>query len=185
MLIRRPESGGTLLTRWDGGDVLPADAQFLCGPTERIVVVDLDDETLAMLGPGRHALPPELRGRDEPVNVFFLSTAPVRVHAQGSLEFHEDEPWVEVDATVNVNDPDALLALAAHLDEETAEAYVAEDLLRAAGAVAEENGWGLDALLEVSESFAAAIEGEATDALEMFGLSVSVSRVQVSAARGD
>ncbi|MFZ5442164.1 MAG: hypothetical protein ACOZQL_19305 [Myxococcota bacterium] len=181
MLIRRPEGGGTLLTRWDG-DSLPDDAQFLCGPTERVLVVDLDDEELASFGPGRHALPPGLRGRDEPVNVFFVSTAPVRVHAQGTLEFHDDEPWVEIDATVTVNDPSMLLGLVSHLDEESGEQYVAEDLLRAAGTTAEDNGWGLDALLEASESFAAAIEGEATDALEMFGLAVSVERVQVSAS---
>lgn len=182
MLIRRPQDGGTLLareivTRLDPG------AQFLCGPGETLIICELADETeLAVLGPGRHAVPPELEGNEEPLVVFFVATVPVRVHAEGVLEGHAEAPRVELDATVTIDDPSSAVSVFAHMDDEqTAEQFFAEELLRAAETAAEANDWSLEQLVELDGSFAAATEGEATDRVSMFGITLSVARVQVSA----
>lgn len=181
MLIRRPQDGGTLLareivTRLDPG------AQFLCGPGETLIVCELADETeLAVLGPGRHGVPPELEGNAEPLVVYFVATVPVRVHAEGVLEAHAEAPRVELDATVTIEDPSSAVSVFAHMeDEQAAESFFAEELLRAAETAAEANDWSLEQLVEVSESFAAATEAEATDRVSMFGISIAVSRVQVA-----
>lgn len=183
MLIRRPQDGGTLLareiiTRLDPG------TQFLCGPGETVIVCELADETeLVVLGPGRHGVPPELEGNEEPLVVFFVATVPVRVHAEGVLEGHAETPRVEIDATVTIEDPSSAVSVFAHLDDEQpAESFFADELLRAAETAAEANDWSLEQLVEVSESFAAALEAEATDGVSMFGITVAVSRVLVSAS---
>ncbi len=182
-IARADEDKGDLFAWWDGSE-LTADTQFQCNMNEAILVLDANgEETVATLGPGRHALPAELKRFVDggEVIVIFITTSALQLEAEGVLEEHEDQPWVEIAATFTVRDAAKALELLPHLDDdETPEDWLSEELVIGAARVAAEHGGDLAALRAASSSFKGQLEALANEDLAAFGLSARVTSVEFS-----
>jgi hypothetical protein len=188
-LIRRAEDDlGELFAWWDGGE-LTADSQFLCGPDEVAFVLDERTEVLAAsLGPGRHGLPAAL-GRyvdGAEVLVIFVTTSPVKIEAEGVLDDHPDQPWVEVSAAFTAGDPQRALELLPRLDDdESPEDFLADELMLAVAEAAGAHGGALAALQDAQGALAARAQVAANAALAELGLTVRIDQLELSESEAD
>lgn len=187
--IRRDDADRGEVFAWWEGTRLAADSQFSCEPNEAILVLDADrEELVATLGPGRHALTPELQryvGGDE-VLVIFVTTSPMKIEAGGALDDVEEQPWVELHARVTVRDPVKAIEMLPLLDDdETPEDWIAEELILAVGRAADEHGGNLAALQADTEKVAQAATGYANEVCAELGLEVADPEMAFSDTEDD
>ncbi len=182
-IARADEDRGDLFAWWDGSE-LDAETQFACNADEVVLVLDAQSEdVVATLGPGRHSLPVTL-GRylsGGKVLVIFVTTAPVTIEAEGVLDAHDDQPWVELAGVVTVRDPVKALELLPHLDDdETPEDWVAEELVLYTGRAVEEDGGDLEALSAKTAMLSERAQAFANEDFAGFGLSVALRDLELS-----
>ncbi len=159
--------------------MLEAGAELVCNADEAVVVLDGREELVARFGPGRHALP-AWAGRDDLLFIF-VTTGALRIEAGGALDDVTDEPWLELFATVHVDDPVKAIELLPLLDEDEApEDWIAEELILAVSHAARERRAGLSALQAATADLARAAAEHANEAFAEVGLVVGVPEMAFS-----
>lgn len=183
-VIRRDDGARGDVFAWFGG-TLQAESQLQCEPNEAVLVLDDQEEVVTTLGPGRHALPSELKpyvGRDDLLFIF-VTTGTMRIEAGGALDDVMDEPWLELFAQVSVKDPVKAIELLPLLDEDEApEDWIAEELILAVSHAARERRVGLEGLRAATADIARAAAGYANEAFAEVGLEVGVPEMAFSDA---
>lgn len=167
---------------------MQAESQLVCEPNESMLVLDDQEEVVTTLGPGRHALPAELKpyvGRDDLLFIF-VTTGSMRIEAGGALDEVQDEPWVELFAQVSVKNPLKAIELLPLLDEDEApEDWIAEELILAVSRAAGERRVGLEGLRAATPDIARAAAVFANEAFAEVGLEVGVPELAFSDADDD
>ncbi len=184
MLIERDRADeGDLFSWWDGSE-LDDDAQFSCAMNEQILVLDADDESLlAKLGPGRHALPPQLVGREGPVLIIFVTTSPITLAPEGVLDEAPAQPWVELRAQLTVRDAEQALELLPHIDDdELPESFLETEILNAVLSAVLAQGGDLEDLQAKRASLQKLASELLNEELEVYGLAAQLDGLELSEA---
>lgn len=174
--MSRSDEDGEDLFAWWTGDALTADTQFAVAPNEVALVLDGESEELvAALEPGRHGLPGALEayGDGREVTVIFLTTTPLALEFEDSLEDVDDEPWAELKGQVQVTDPVKALELLPQVEDEAPEDWICVEVLASLSDAAQAHGGDLEALQADLGTLTQTTLASVNELLAQYGLQVT------------